>query len=131
MNLATVPKRVLVVEDDTDIREVLIQILLDAGYEVTGAANGSEALQSLRDSPEFGLIILDLMMPVMDGWQFSTQRSLEPALTNIPVVVLSASVHLDQHAAAIGAASYLKKPIQLETLLNTVARCYRSPSRAS
>lgn len=130
MDLATPPKRLLVVEDDSDIREALVQILLDAGYEVVGTTNGLEALESLRSSPDFGLIILDLMMPVMDGWQFRAQQQSEPRFADIPVVVVSAGVHLQQHAASIGAASYLKKPIHLDVLLDTIARFYRAPGRA-
>ena len=117
MNLATVPKRVLVVEDDPDIREVLIQILLDAGYEVTGTANGSEALQSLRDSPKFGLIILDLMMPVMNGWQFVDAYRQE-AGDRVPIVAITAAgPGAIRSARALGRiASVLPKPIDLDEL---------------
>ena len=104
------------------IREALTEILEDEGYKVAGAANGQEALEYLRQRPQPNLILLDLMMPVMNGWQFRQEQQLDPALAGIPVVVISADNSIQQRAATINASAYLAKPIQLETLLSTVER---------
>lgn len=114
--------RILVVEDDFDIRDTLAQILEAEGYAVSGAANGAEALQVLANESAPALILLDLMMPVMNGWQFRTEQLKDPALAEIPVVVISADAGVGQKAAAIGAADSLKKPVPLETLLDVVSR---------
>jgi CheY-like chemotaxis protein len=115
-------KRILIVEDDLDIRDVLTQVLEFEGYQVVGVGNGREALDYLRNNPRPGLILLDLMMPVMDGWQFRAQQQQDPELNQIPVVILSADGNVYQKAATIRAAGYLKKPVELETLLDTVGR---------
>jgi CheY-like chemotaxis protein len=115
-------KRVLVVEDDVDIQEALTQILENEGYRVTSADNGLNAMTYLRSSSPPCLILLDLMMPIMDGWQFRSEQKKDPQLARIPIVVLSAHGSVPQHAAALEAAMYLKKPIDLELLLETVKR---------
>ncbi|HYF50788.1 MAG TPA: response regulator [Planctomycetota bacterium] len=115
-------KRVLIVEDDLDIRDVLTQVLEYEGYEVATAGNGREALDYLRSHPKPGLILLDLMMPVMDGWQFRAEQQKTPELANIPVVILSADGNAYQKASTVRAAGFLKKPVELETLLETVGR---------
>jgi CheY-like chemotaxis protein len=119
-----VPNSILIVEDDFDIREALTQILRDEGYEVVGAGNGAEAMDVLHHNRAFGLILLDLMMPVMDGWQFRTEQQRDPALASIPVLVLSADAHIQQRAAALAAAGHLKKPVELDALLDTVGRFF-------
>jgi len=115
-------KTVLIVEDDNDISDVLTQILQYEGYAVNTVGNGLEALEFLRKSEPPGLILLDLMMPVMDGWQFRAEQQKDPELAKIPVVIVSADGRVYQKATSIGAAGYLKKPIELETLLDIVAR---------
>lgn len=115
-------RTVLIVEDDNDIREALTQILEYEGYAVNTVANGQEALDFLRKSEPPGLILLDLMMPVMDGWQFRAEQQKDAVLSQIPVVIVSADGRVYQKANAIGAAGYLKKPVELETLLDIVAR---------
>jgi CheY-like chemotaxis protein len=117
-------KKILVVEDDADIREVLVQVLEFEGYQVITAENGREALERLSNAELPGLILLDLMMPVMDGWRFREAQLSNTKISGIPVVVLSADGNLQQKAATIHAAGYLKKPVELETLLNTVGRNY-------
>lgn len=114
--------RILVVEDDFDIRDTLAQILEAEGYDVAGAANGAEALDVLANQTPPALILLDLMMPVMNGWQFRAEQLKDPQLASIPVVVISADSGVGQKAQAIGAADSLKKPVPLETLLNVVSR---------
>ena len=116
-------KHVLVVEDDVDIRDALIGILRDEGYAADAAGNGVEALDHLRsNAPRPALILLDLMMPVMNGWQFRTAQKGDDALNAIPVVVISADAGVKQKAASIGAQGYLKKPIELDALLDVVAK---------
>ena len=115
-------RKVLVVEDDVDIQEALAQILENEGYQVTSADNGLNAMTHLRSSGPPCLILLDLMMPIMDGWQFRSEQKKDPKLAMIPIVVLSAHGSVPQHAAALEAAMYLKKPIDLELLLETVKK---------
>lgn len=115
-------KQILVVEDDADIQEALTQILENEGYRVASADNGLSAMSYLRTARRPSLILLDLMMPIMDGWQFRSEQRKDPNLAAIPIVVLSAHGSVPQHAAALEAATYLKKPIDLEALLDTVKR---------
>jgi len=111
---------VLLVDDDADIRETVAEALDDAGYHVQRAANGKQALDCLRTSPFPCIILLDLMMPVMDGYEFrATQRS-EAALASIPVVVISAGGGYKEAAAAMGAVAALKKPFKLKDLFVAV-----------
>jgi CheY-like chemotaxis protein len=118
-------KSILVVEDDADIRDALAQILEFEGYHVICAANGQEALEYLKDSKKPGLILLDLMMPVMDGWQFRAEQQKDEKISDVPVIIVSADGRVYQKAAAIGAAGYLRKPVELETLLNAVEKHYK------
>jgi len=115
-------RRILVVEDDADIRETLSLILQDEGYQVGEASNGQEALDQLRHGSHADLIVLDLMMPIMDGWQFRREQERDPELAAIPVVVVSADGSIHQKAKSIGAIDYVKKPIDLSTLLDMVNR---------
>lgn len=115
-------KRILIIEDDIDIREALTEILADEGYDVRSAAHGGEGLQTLRDGFLPQLILLDLMMPVMNGWQFNTEQKKEAAFKQIPVVVISAAGNLQEKIQGMDAAGYLKKPIQLVNLLDIAQR---------
>jgi CheY-like chemotaxis protein len=115
-------KTILIIEDDADIRDALMQILEFEGYQVAAANNGQEALEFLHHSEKPDLILLDLMMPIMDGWQFRAEQRRDPELSAIPVVIVSADGRVYQKATAIGAAGYLKKPVELEILLSTVER---------
>jgi CheY-like chemotaxis protein len=111
-----------VVDDDGAIREALAAVLEDEGYAVQGAANGREALQILRAGAQPQLILLDLMMPVMSGWDFRAAQQQDPALSVIPVVVLSADRDVGAHAVALGAQAYLNKPVDIDALLDAVSR---------
>ena len=109
----------LVVEDDEDIRDVLATILHEAGYGVIIAKNGEEALQRLRSGTcRPCVILLDLWMPVMDGWQFREEQRKDSSLADIPVVALSG----DGEALAFDAAAHLRKPIQFNPLVRTIER---------
>jgi CheY-like chemotaxis protein len=111
-------KNILVVEDDTIIREAMKMVLEWEGYKVATAANGREALDRLRWTDPPGLILLDLMMPVMDGWQFLHDQKQDPALASIPVVVVTAAAD----ATPRDVAGRVQKPFQPEELLETLRR---------
>ena len=109
---------VLIVEDDADLREMMAQLVALEGYQAHTVANGREALDYLRHSQRPELILLDLMMPVMDGWEFRREQRKDPAIADVPVVVLSA---LDpSRGADIGAVEFLKKPLDFDRLLALV-----------
>jgi CheY-like chemotaxis protein len=113
---------VLVVEDDRDTREIIAEILRAGGHEVRSAGNGLEALQVLERDASVGLVLLDLMMPVMDGWQFlAARRNLRPE-REVPVVVLSAT---PEAVSAVDVDRVLAKPIEMESLLAVVAEHLR------
>jgi CheY-like chemotaxis protein len=120
---------ILIVEDDDDIREALTQILELEGYAVREAANGREALDISARQPTPSLILLDLMMPVMDGWQFRSEQLKDPALSKVPVVVISADASVHEKVASFGAASVLPKPISLDRLLRAVETLYPPPGQ--
>jgi CheY-like chemotaxis protein len=112
---------ILIVEDEHNIRAVLTEILEDEGYAVASVPNGLEALDFLQEHrPQ--LILLDLGMPVMTGWEFREQQQRDPALADIPVIVMSATPHLNQTAAALHAAACVDKPIDLNALLGMVVQ---------
>nr|WP_242595388.1 response regulator [Corallococcus exiguus] len=112
----------MVVDDDTDLREALEEVLRDAGYTVFGAGNGLQALEVLRREPVTpSLVLLDMMMPVMDGATFGRQMRQVEAWRDIPVLVFSASANARQVAEEMGACGYLRKPVDVETLLKAVA----------
>lgn len=125
------PAPILVVDDDDEIREVMKTILELEGYRVIEARDGAEALELLRGSTRPDLILLDLMMPVMDGREFRERQRKDPLLGAIPVVLVSAFSLADANVAAMGAVGYLRKPFELETLLEIVARERTSARRAS
>jgi CheY-like chemotaxis protein len=112
---------VLLVEDDRDIRETVSGILEDEGYSVVQASDGKDALTVLRqDGPKPCLILLDLMMPTMDGWEFRAEQMKDRALAQIPIVLLTANGAPRQRAAALQAAGALSKPFKLDELLEAV-----------
>jgi CheY-like chemotaxis protein len=123
--------RILVVDDEETIRESLVSILDGHGYEVVGASDGRDALAKLRASPQgWGMILLDLTMPNMDGRQFRREQRRDPALARIPVTILSAFRDVEAQAADLGVASYLSKPLSLPALLELLAlRCPRPATR--
>lgn len=111
---------ILVVEDDSDLRESLCEVLSDAGYDTASAAHGSAALELLRDGLRPALILLDLMMPIMSGWEFREEQLADAELARIPVMVMTASRHLDEEPG--GVADIMYKPLRLEALLEAVGR---------
>jgi CheY-like chemotaxis protein len=115
-------RSILIVEDDSDLRQALSDILRDEGYSVAMAADGREALDRLRRDLRPSLILLDLTMPVMNGWQFRAEQRQDPALSAIPVVVLSAGEHLAEQMVPLGIDDYVPKPIELAHLLQMIER---------
>jgi CheY-like chemotaxis protein len=115
-------RRVLVVDDDVDIRETLTLVLEDEGYAVASASNGEEALAWLRANVRPNVILLDLMMPVMDGQEFRAEQRNDPELAQIPVIVITASGNAKDRVRSMGVAGMIQKPLALDTLLTTVAR---------
>jgi len=118
---------ILVVEDDVLTRESLMALLQWDGYETVGAGDGAAALHLLRDggvSP--CLILLDLMMPVMDGWQFRAEQRADPALSNIPVIVFSARLGVANAITSLEVVAALTKPVDSDRLLDLVERHTRT-----
>jgi CheY-like chemotaxis protein len=111
---------VLVVDDERDIRELVQDILQFEGYSVVTASNGREALEHLRRAALPGLILLDLMMPIMNGWEFRAEQLEDPQLRSIPVVVLTGNRYAPERARELNVSSYITKPIHLDQLLALV-----------
>ena len=117
---------ILVVDDDLSTVEALSSLLEDEGYEVLRAFNGKIALNQLRNPPRPNAIILDLMMPVMDGWEFRRRQQQMADAASIPVIVVSA---LRQIKPFEGAAAVLTKPLDIDALLGVMSQiCNFSPS---
>jgi len=110
---------VMIVEDDRDTREMLGRFLELEGFEVRTAANGQLALNSLQEQGGPNVILLDLMMPVMNGWQFREEQSRHPRFSRIPVVVLTAAGPRED-IPAISADGWLSKPVDFDRLLATI-----------
>jgi CheY-like chemotaxis protein len=113
---------VMIVEDDDEIRELLAEMLSDGGYEVSTARNGKDALEQLRrTSPRRpNIILLDLMMPVMDGWQMRAEMLADPKLADIPVVIVSGAADVQDGSEALKAVRVLTKPVKWPVLLASV-----------
>jgi CheY-like chemotaxis protein len=109
---------ILVVEDDEGIRESLQLMLEYSGYKVVTAANGKQGLERLSSIEQPCLILLDLMMPVMDGWAFAEVMKKDTALATIPIVVVTAFA---DNAQSIGASRIVKKPVDMDALLRFVS----------
>jgi len=111
----------LLVEDDPDCLETMADVLVRDGHEVVAVPDGIEALERLQKGFAPDLILLDLMLPKMDGWQFLRECIDEPTAANIPVVVVSGEANLRKRAAQLG-VDYLEKPISIEQLRSIIAR---------
>jgi CheY-like chemotaxis protein len=123
MDPADCRRTVLVVDDDGDIRDALSYALEDHDYRAVGAGDGVEALARLRGGGARPcVILLDIMMPVMDGRAFRAAQRRDPDLQEIPVVLLSAHANLHVESAQMEAAGYLRKPLALDELLAVVDR---------
>ncbi len=112
---------VLIVDDDPGIADSLSLLFEDEGYHVAVAANGRGALEYLELNAAPRVILLDLMMPVMDGFRFRSSQLENPKLASIPVIVMTAGA-LDSRAQQLGALAYLRKPLDVDQLLEAVSR---------
>ena len=109
---------VFIVEDDLDTREMLAKFLELEGFDVRVAVNGQQALDALSEGAQASVILLDLMMPVMDGWEFRRRQSEDARLSRIPTIVVSAAGR--DRLAQISADAYLSKPVDMDELLQRV-----------
>jgi CheY-like chemotaxis protein len=116
-------KKIFVIEDSHDFRTLLAKIFKTEGYAVEVAANGQEALDKLREMTELPhLILLDLMMPIMDGFEFRVRQEQDIRLTNIPVVLMSAHGDIHANSERLRIKEAIRKPVPLEKLLEVVER---------
>ena len=120
------------VEDDPAIRAALTDALEDEGYDVETAANGRLALERLRTGPLPSAIVLDLMMPVMDGWDFRHAQLQDPRLRSIPVVVVTAAgFSIETVRTQFGDVALVPKPVEFFDLVSALERaCGRAPPTA-
>jgi DNA-binding response OmpR family regulator len=121
MSEAHSAKSILIVEDDVDVRETLAEDLTEEGYDAIAFAGGRAALEHQRSTKALpALILLDLMMPNMDGWEFRAEQQRSGGLTRVPTVILSADGNVEQNMSSLHADGYLRKPIHIKTLLQLV-----------
>jgi CheY-like chemotaxis protein len=119
----TAPRRVLIVEDDDAICSSLGEALRERGFDVSTASNGREALERLRGAPPPSAIVLDLMMPVMDGWDFRQEQLQDPALRPIPVVVVTAAGFSSESIRTqFGNVVLISKPVPILDLVDALGR---------
>jgi CheY-like chemotaxis protein len=119
-------RHVLVIDDDLDIREAIAEILEEHGATVTTAVNGQDGLEKLRAGPRPDVVLLDLMMPVLDGRAFCERVRSEPELAGLRIVVLSAYREVEELARELGVVSVMPKPLDLPKLVELVERHSRS-----
>lgn len=117
---------VLIVEDDRESREAIAELLELEGYSVVKTTNGQEALDALRVDPRPDLIIMDMIMPRVNGFRFRRLQRRDPALASIPVIITTAI----GRAAGVEANLILQKPIDVKALLSAVEQFCASPSAA-
>lgn len=115
-------KQILVVEDDTSIRELLVELLESEGYVVSSAVNGLEGIKYLQSQQTPDLILIDLMMPVMDGYSFRSEQLKNSKWASIPTVVMSAEANAKEKMKNFNITAFLSKPVELDTILKTVAQ---------
>jgi two-component system response regulator MprA len=125
------PFTILLVEDDVDVREALADALGDKGYLVECASDGEHALHLLRTAARPGLILLDLMMPRMNGTEFRMAQREDPALADLPVVLLSADARIEEMARALKVQGAVRKPIDLDQLCGLIERIRGAVSKTS
>jgi two-component system response regulator MprA len=113
---------VLIVDDDYAIRQMLQEVMEDAGYRVSTAENGAQALELLKAAAPPRVILLDLMMPVMTGWEFYREQQSDARLAAVPVIILSARPSIDREGFAMAVAGFVPKPMNVEHLLMLVER---------
>lgn len=115
-------KTIMIIEDESDIRSSLKEILELVGYDVLTAENGLDALNVLKESVKPNLILLDMKMPVMNGWDFAEQFH-KTYNNSSPIVVVTAAADSEQRAKDINATGWVSKPFELDVLLNKIKEC--------
>ena len=115
-------QRILVVDDDHDVLEAMTMVLKSGGYAVTTAANGQVALDRLHQGLKPSLIVLDLMMSGMNGWQFMAELHKDASLARIPLIIVSGGGYPAGEIDALGAVGYLKKPFDVSTIYSMVEK---------
>jgi CheY-like chemotaxis protein len=115
-------KKILIIEDDQSIRELLVELLESEGYSVAQATHGAEGLSYLVNNPNPDLILMDLMMPVMDGYGFRAEQMKNSKWSTIPVVVMSAEAAAREKLKPYAVTAFLSKPVELEAILDAVER---------
>jgi CheY-like chemotaxis protein len=113
---------IMIVEDNGHIRSNLAEILRDEGYRVVTAREGGEALRWMRSARVPSVILLDLLMTGMNGWEFRSRQLQDPKLAGVPVIIVSGLAEVRRHAAYLDVPDHFGKPIALERLLETVHR---------
>jgi DNA-binding response OmpR family regulator len=113
---------ILLIEDEDELRHILARTLHSEGYEVVEACDGHQAIAYLRDphTPRPNMILLDLMLPGMNGWSLRAELLKDPLLARIPIVVLSGTANVPQTAASMRAAAYIEKPFRLDSFLHVI-----------
>jgi CheY-like chemotaxis protein len=113
----------LIVDDDRELLDALAETLQDLGYTIATASNGREALDRLHGAPLPAAVLLDLNMPVMNGWQFCAAKRAEAALNDVPVIVLSAAAKKDPASPYfLDVEEIVSKPIEMDELLGAIGR---------
>jgi len=118
--------RILVVDDDDSIRELVAEILREEGYEAVQARNGAAALRQIEVDGQFELVVLDMRMPLVDGWQFASELGRRGV--DLPIVVMTAAQNARRWAEEIGAAGYIAKPFGIDELLHAVRAATEPPA---
>lgn len=121
---------VLVVDDDAEIRQAIAEVLDDEGYAVLLAANGKEALDLIAAGQRPDVILLDVMMPVMDGWHFLSARLKHPDLIEVPIIIISAGQEAEREARKVGVFEVAKKPLHVDDLIHRIEECRRRSRRS-
>ena len=121
---------ILIVDDDLELREALAQVLSDEGYELFGARDGLEAVNWLKKGNRPDVILLDLSMPVVNGWEFRMFQKRDPDLATIPVILITAGGYTREEVAWLEPAALIPKPLDLTLLLSVIRRFCTAPDGA-
>lgn len=122
-NQSQASNRLLIIDDALEMHSMLRALLSEEGYTVHCVSNGQAALRYLRSVEELpGLIFLDLMMPIMDGYEFRQAQLSDPRLANTPVVIMTADGHIESKQNKINAVDSIRKPIDVDIMLQVIAR---------
>ena len=130
MVAARMSHEILIVEDDAALREALGQVLADEGYGLASARDGLEAVNYLKKGNRPDVILLDLSMPVVNGWEFRMFQKRDPELARIPVVIITAGDYSREEVAWLEPSDLIHKPVDLTRLLSVLRRKCPAPDEA-